>query len=477
MSRYREKSLKRLFADHFFVPVLCLFTGILFFMISCAKTPPQRPNILLITLDTTRRDHLSCYGYPQEITPHIDGLAEEGLRYEKAMSPSSWTFPAHVSLFTGMLPTHHSSHFGSDESATGLSLSFYTMHPMLPTLPEELSKAGYSTQGIIAGPTISSRFGISRGFDNYDDRLPESKVIAKRPGDEVTSLAIRFLKDYRISQNKKPFFLFLNYFDPHNPYKAPTPWGTGEIAEDIYNVRSGRYDDVYKGTRDLTEKERDILLQQYRDEIRFMDSEIGRLFNEMRRLEVYDSTMIVVTADHGESFGEHRLMEHGRALYEELIQVPLIIKYPLKDKRQGTVTRRVSTTSIMPTILKYIGHPVPKTVKGGTLDEDNHMLVAEVFRDNVWTETFGSRYDMDQKAIYEGDFKWIWRSKGDPELYNVSKDPEEKNNLAGKSKDLENRLQSRLRPLIEESREFSFLTTPELDQELRRRLKALGYMQ
>jgi len=453
--------------------------GMLFLAISCSPTPSQNPGILLITLDTTRWDHLSCYGYPRESTPTIDRLAEEGMRYERAVSPSSWTLPAHASLFTGMLPTHHSAHFGSDENAKVdeiVGFSFYTLHPMVPTLAEELGKAGYATCGIIAGPTISSRFGMGRGFDHYDDRLPKTDIPERR-ADEISSLAIHWLKEHHISQSAKPFFLFLNYFDPHNPYQAPEPWGDQDVTDDVYNIRNSRYDEVFRGNRDLTDDEREILLKQYEDEIRFMDSEIGSLFDEMRRLGMYDSTLIVVVSDHGESFGEHRLLEHGRALYEELIRVPLIVKYPSHDKRQGVVRRRVSTAGIMPTILNYIGHPVPGTVTVGALDETNHMLAAEVFRDIVWTGRYGKRFDMDQKAVYEGDYKWIWRSNGEPELYKVSDDPGEKNNLYGTLPELENRFQLRLRSLIEESTQLSSLTIPELDQELQRRLKALGYVQ
>ena len=127
--------------------------------------------------------------------------------------------------------------------------------------------------------------------------------------------------------------------------------------------------------------------------------------------------------------------------------------------------------------LWLISQFVPPTVTGGTLEESNQMPAAEVFRDIVWTERYGKRFDMDQKAVYEGDYKWIWRSKGEPELYNVSDDPEEENNLYGTLPELESRFQSKLRPLIEESRELSSLTIPELDLELQRRLKALGYVQ
>ncbi|UCD58683.1 MAG: sulfatase [Candidatus Hydrogenedentota bacterium] len=447
--------------------------------ISRAPDARSKPNILLITLDTTRWDHLSCYGHSVEITPTLDKLAGEGVKYEHAITPSSWTLSAHASLFTGMLPTHHNAHFGIDQNAETdetVAFTFYPLHPTLPTLAGELRKAGYYTRGVTGGPTLDSDFGFGHGFDHYDDRLPKGESPERHAG-VVTFLATRWLKEYCSNPDAKPFFLFLNYFDPHNPYQAPAPWGNSKVPEELFNLRSPRYDDVFSGNRDLTDEERRILLSQYSDEVRFMDNQIGRLFDEMKRLGVYDSTLIVATSDHGESFGEHRLLEHGRALYEELIRVPLIIKYPSRDEKRSVVERRVSILSIMPTLLHYIGHPIPKTVECGTLDEGDQLLIAEIYRDIVWIKTYGERFDRDQKTIYDGNHKWIWQSNGEHELYEISEDPEEKNNLFGKLPDVERRFQSRLVPLIEESKKLSSITPPQIDKELQQRLKALGYTQ
>jgi choline-sulfatase len=207
-----------------------------------------------------------------------------------------------------------------------------------------------------------------------------------------------------------------------------------------------------------------------------MDNEIGRLFGEMKRQGLYDSTMIIVTSDHGETFGEHRLLEHGRALYEELVHVPLIVKYPSKDGRKGIVDRRVSIMSIGPTILRYVGLPLPKTACPTSLEDDDQVLIAEIYRDISWIVAFGERFDRDQKAIYDGDYKWIWDSRGRHELYDIAKDPGEEHNLWGTLPEKERKLQAELKPLIEESKQLSSLRTPELDKELKGRLRALGYI-
>jgi arylsulfatase A-like enzyme len=187
--------------------------------------------------------------------------------------------------------------------------------------------------------------------------------------------------------------------------------------------------------------------------------------------------MIVVTSDHGESFGERRLLGHGRALYEELVRVPLIIKYPSADGRKGIVERRVSTVGIMPTVLEYVGLPIPRTVASETLDDEEQILIAESTRDVAWVLSFGKRFDRDLKAAYDGNYKFVWNSEGDHELYDIVDDPAEENNLYGEKPDLEKRFMSRLAPLIEESQSATALDLPEIDPATRENLKKLGYLQ
>jgi arylsulfatase A-like enzyme len=446
-------------------------------LIGCSGRHP-RPNIVLIVLDTTRWDHISCYGYDKKTTPAIDALADEAVKYTRAITPSSWTLPSHASIFTGMLPTHHRAHFSFDENIDPESIDgpmFYSLHPKLPTLAEELKKGGYTTGGVIAAPLLAAQFGFGRGFDFYDDRLPTDKGF-ERDADEVSTLAIGWLNEFRAGGGDAPFFLFLNYFDAHSPYQPPAPWGNPEVSEDQYDLYSGKYNDILNGVRDLTDAERHLLLEQYDREIRFMDSEIGRLFEEMKRQGLFDSSVIIITSDHGETFGEHRLLEHGRALYEELLHVPLIVKYPSHDGRKGISERRVSTLSIGPTILKCAGISVSKTAHPATLEDDNQLLIAEIYRDISWIVAFGDRFERDQKAIYDGDLKWIWDSRGNHELYDVAKDAAEENNLRGSLPEKERDLEAALKPLIEESKQLSSLSTLELDKELKDRLRALGYV-
>jgi arylsulfatase A-like enzyme len=438
-----------------------------------------RPNILLITLDTTRWDHFSCYGYAKETTPVLDKLAEESVRYEYAISPSSWTLPAHASIFTGVLPTYHGAHLvPADGNVVFGELQINRLDPELPTLAEELKKAGYRTGAIIGGPCLHMAFGVARGFDFYHIEGLHSFEDYEyyRKAHETTSLAVQWLARHRY-RDTSPVFLFLNYFDAHSPYHAPEPWGNPEVPDELYDMYSPRYRDILEGTRELSPEERRILVAEYDGEIRYMDSQIGRLFHEMKQLGIYDSTLIVVTSDHGESFGEHGLLGHGRALYEELIRVPLIVKYPLEDDKRGVVQRKVSIMGIMPTILKRAGLPIPETVENGDLDDDNQILIAESYRDVFWTRAYGARFDRDQKAIYSGNFKWTWRSDGAYELFDIAGDPNEENNLREKLPDEGQRFKSQLAPLLRESQQRRSNAPLEVDDNLKKRLKGLGYIE
>ena len=458
---------------------LCCCAAVVGFFVFRAHSPGPRPNLLLITLDTLRRDHLSCYGYEKETTPAVDELAKESVKYEDALTPASWTLPAHASLFTGMLPTFHGAHygpiFGEGKKEDLLILS---LNDGPATLAGELKKAGYKTGAVIGGPVLHSSSGLGRGFDFYFDGIIRESTSSAfyRPAHETTTLAVRWLKENYSLPQQAPFFLFLNYFDAHSPYNAPEPWGKPDVPKEKCKISSGYYDDVFKGIRDLTDDEYQFLTNQYDDEIRYMDWNIRRLFYEMKQLGLYDSTMIIVTSDHGETFGEHRRMGHGRALYDELLRVPLIIKYPLKDAKVGVVKDRVSIASIMATVLEYLGLPVPKSVSYKSLSHANQPMAAEIFRDITWIVDYGKRYDRDMKALYDGDYKWIWNSNGEQELYNIKEDPGEMDNKWGTSPEIEQRMQARLDDLLAGATGPQSSAAMKIDDELKTRLEALGYV-
>jgi arylsulfatase A-like enzyme len=282
----------------------------------CSKK--RRPNIILITLDTTRAYHLSCYGYHRQTSPNLDRLANESVLYTKAIAPSSWTLPSHASLFTGKFTSSHGAQYdpegplyltdglrGPDSwqkfRARGLAKNEMT-------LADILKGEGYITGAVLGGPWLKKVFGLSKGFDFYDDR--EISTLNGRLARQVTDSALKWIEKYRT----KEFFLFMNYFDPHTPYMAPEGFARAFLPKGT---------DL--GRRRPTIEENKAL---YDAEILYMDHYFGKFLQKLKAWNLYENSMIIVTADHGELLGEHGKYEHGQYLYQEEIHVPLIIKFP-----------------------------------------------------------------------------------------------------------------------------------------------------
>ncbi len=399
----------------------------------CGNTPRSdkapRPNILLITLDTTRKDHLSCYGHARETTPRLDELARESVKFSRAYSTTSWSLPSHASLFTGKFPSSHGAH----QSETGnLILSDAVDGPDAfdalrargigneeRTLASILSEEGYQTCGVVAGPWMKTMFGLNVGFETYhEEGITE---LNGRPAVEVTDTAVNWLDSPAFS-SEEPFFLFLNYFDAHLPYKPPVefrnrfvPAGTPESSL------------LFPSNR---QEERFVANLLYDAEILAVDHHMGRLFDELRKRGLYENTLIIVTADHGELIGEHNQSGHGFCLYEEEIQIPLVVRDP-GSKSEGPTGARGSTNDspiqlpdVFTLVLDHLGLPYPQGIQGQRLGEITHPIYSEsylfppVFKGGSW------------RSLHEGKFKLIWNSKGNHRLYNLEKDPGETRNLA-----------------------------------------------
>ncbi|MHC5213006.1 MAG: sulfatase, partial [Planctomycetota bacterium] len=244
--------------------------------------------IILISLDTTRADHIGTYGYRVPTTPNIDALAKESMVFEQTFSNIPLTLPAHSSMFTGQIPPTHGVH---DNLATALPET-------ATTLPEVLQANGYATYGIVSAIVMDHQYGLNQGFDTYDDVFEAADKgtlahVVERSGDETTAHAIRWLKDH--ANEKK--FMFLHYYDPHFAYEPPPP-----------------FDKQFK--------------HPYDGEIAFTDHCIGQFIDQLKAQKEYENALIVVTADHGEMLGEHGEETHTYYIYQSAIKVPLVIKYP-----------------------------------------------------------------------------------------------------------------------------------------------------
>ncbi|MDP8235256.1 MAG: sulfatase, partial [Candidatus Erginobacter occultus] len=320
---------------------------------------PEPVNVLLISIDSLRADHVGAYGYGRETTPEIDRLAQNAAIFENHVSTTSWTLPAHISLFTGQ-----------EISAHGVATDGFSLHPAVPTLAESLLAAGYRTAAFCSSPYMNPAFGFARGFDLYHnidtekedfvDTVLPSETERDRVHRETTSPRIAELAENWLEENSsEPFFLFLHFWDPHYDYDPPPP------HDRIFNPGYGgdidgrdyiHNDRVHPGM-DPEDLERIIAL--YDGEIAFTDKHIGMVIEKLKELDLFDRTLIVITGDHGDEFFEHGNKGHRLTLYEEVIRVPLIIRIPEKVNRSGRVETTVGIIDIAPTILDRLGVSPP----------------------------------------------------------------------------------------------------------------------
>jgi len=423
--------------------------------------PVERPNVLLVTLDTTRADHLGVYGYRRPTTPALDQLAKESQVYEHAYTTSSWTLPAHASLFTGLVPTVHGARKDPDgelilsaEVAVPESWNIYRARAPrddVPTLAGLLGDAGWSTAGIVGGPWLKRAFGLGRGFAHWDD---DDVGADGRRGSAVTERARAWL-----AQAPRPFFLFLNYFDPHTPYDAPPAYVRYVLGGETFPRNAGP-------------DQKQALL--YDAEIRYTDDQIGLLLGELRRLGLYDSTWVIVTSDHGELLGEHGRVGHGLTLDEVLVRVPLLVKPPRGVGRPGRVAAPIQLDDVMPMLLEALGLATPAGIQGVAPEHarERSAVFAEVNPLPAESE------DGEYRAWIEGDWKLVWNSLGHHELYDLATDPGEDRNLASAEPARLAGMKDRL------GRYVASLPPPpaakparNIDPETAKSLRSLGYVQ
>ncbi len=322
--------------------------------------------VILVTLDTTRRDAVPPWGGSRKLTPNLRDLARRATAFDRAVSTAPWTLPSHASMFTGLYPSHHLG---------GATLQ--ALPSRVTTLAELLREHGYVTAGFAGGFFCSSRFGVSQGFMVYHE--PEDWEI---PGDRLTDLVLDFLDGMG---NASPF-LFVNLFDAHEPYRAPEPFRALSGAERMSSRRTfpRPWNRIVGGepgtwvaavTRDIPFPPAALraLRAEYDAEVSFDDFQLGRLIQALRARGLYDRSLFVVVADHGEFLGEHRLLDHGGRLDPELIEVPLLVKFP-GQRTSRTVSELVSTLDLYPTVLETAGIRPPASDGISLVPENEQRL-------------------------------------------------------------------------------------------------------
>jgi arylsulfatase A-like enzyme len=461
-----------------------------------SRTHTPFPNILLIVMDATRAKNLSCYGYNRPTTPHLTQFAEQSTVYKLAISPGGWSLPSHASIFTGLFPSRHGAH----DQHKFLSSEF-------PTMAELLNGFGYHTAAFCSNPYAGPATGLDRGFDEFNDAegLPKPLAELGRKMDAGAATVLGWRDSgarytngkvrpalRRLAAAERPFFLFVHYGEPHMPYRPPRKYNrylpTGVSPRDANTVNQ----DQWKYLADpasMNQRDFEILTALYDAEITYLDSRIAQVFGWLQEEDILNHTMVIVTADHGENVGDHQLMAHKYCLYETLVHVPLIIRYPQGTTAPGQVTHQVQTLDLLPTILAMLGDTSSELVDSlqghDLLSSTRHeFTIAEQARPDLST-FYGrfpgvdvSRYDRALKMIRTERHKFIWASDGKHELYDILLDPDETHNIVNQHPETAQDLHQRLSVWRRGSQPATASTkAPEFNDETKARLRALGYLE
>jgi len=485
------------------------------------------PNVVLVVMDAVRADHLSCYGYRRKTSPNIDCLAKKGVLFERAFSTAEWSYPSHASIFTGKYPSHHST-LGKD----------IFLHKENTTIAEILSWNGYQTIGLSSNELLSPINGFNKGFQKYFvfDIPPKIRSvfgsIKQSPkdfartfiygGDGYTYRNIEKIKGFlKNCRREEPFFLFTNLYNCHAPYNPPRPFKEhfcgsldrppfytmefifhmifghpgGKIPG--FNVQKlnliasegGQYSFMAKEFQ-MSEKEWEVIKSWYDGEILYLDYRIGELIDFLQDREILENTLLIITSDHGENFGEHGLASHQFCLYDTLIHVPLIMVYPDVIPRGRKISSLVSHIDIFPTILNLLNiKGYRHDIQGKSLfpfkDRKIHDFVCAECGESVTSRLVGTwkkyghklkPYDKGSKCLRTEDYKYILSADQNEELYDIQKDPLEKVNIANEHPDKTKCFRKQLENAIDISffgpREFA----KQEREKILNKLQALGYI-
>ena len=424
-----------------------------------------RPNVVLVSIDSLRADHLGAHGYPRPTSPRLDRLAAEGVAFDAAWSTTTWTLPSHVSLLTSLYPEVH-----------GVSEDGIRMTEGQTLLSEALRGAGYRTAAFVSAPFLNRLYGFDQGFDLYDDvTIPLRRHRESHQGSTGPALhgaIVRWLRE----EPAQPFFLFLHYWDVHFDYEPPAafvaPFDPGyRGGAEFRNFEKNRAIHPGMAPRDL-----ERLVALYDGEIAFTDHHLGLLFDELDRLGLYDDSLIVVTSDHGDEFFEHGAKGHMKNLFETTLRVPLLVRFPRGEAAGTRVVEPVSLVDVAPTVLDAARVPRPPAFGGESL----LPVVAGEARRRA-RPLFASLYGQ-AWAVRQGDLKLIRTEAEDgavrEELYDLAADPAEAHDLASaRQQDAHalSQLLARWRQLAASQRREAARPF-EKGEGLRETLEALGYL-
>ncbi|MFH2002566.1 MAG: sulfatase [Planctomycetota bacterium] len=466
--------------------IACLGLGLIAAVgLSLLLRPEQRKNVLLIVVDTLRADHLGCYGYPRPTTPHIDALAETGTLFSRFYTVVPSTLASFTSFLTSLHPKDH-----------GTSRNGFTVNRSAPIVSEVFQNSGYETSAFVSSFCLSSEFGMDRGFDYFNEEfnkgtsLADNKLI--RSARFVTASFLIWLNQRNM---EKPFFSMVHYFDPHWPY-SPT-----QATMKLFNAHEsepGTEPSFIQAQENLSasngipgEFEKNMH-NLYCAEIRCVDTQIGKILDHLKQMELLEDTIVVFTADHGETFWEHDdFFNHGLFVYDTTLHIPLIISNPgwVPDRARSDVL--LSSLDLAPTLCDLTGIEVPAEFQGESFMElllhgqapkpAEPLFFAEATRPPS-VEEGAARPNLNKaKCVRKGPFKFIsvpYTHIPRRELYNLDTDPEERQNLIDDSgyTDLATEMEEALRRWANHYRSSDRSENRDaMDSEARNKLNQLGY--
>jgi arylsulfatase A-like enzyme len=423
-----------------------------------------RPNVVVIVIDTLRADMVGAFGSIDGLTPHIDQLAAESVVFSQTYASSSWTLPSCASLFTGLFAPSH----GVEKSlqTVGKVLAQDALPQEHSTLAERLHKLGYYTIGLVTNQHLQPEFGFSQGFDEYEIR-PWQR------GSWLTGQVSRSIRAWR---KRAPFFLYLHYIDPHEPYDihrtTPLDLNDEKILEQALE-QSGQGNIAVEQSQ-VTKKNPRFYVRKalYKGEVKYVDQQVGKA---LKTLSLSDEDLLIITSDHGEGFLEHGRLGHGNTLYGEAVRVPLLIRFPKKRFGGRVVEQPVSLVDILPTVMGTCGFGAPKDLDGISLQE---AMNTESFPERpVYTDLH--RPPQNKHSLIAG----FWKLNVDLinkkiELYDLEADPGETRNLAEVNGPVAAELQKRLKAHINQApvHPVTSATSGPQSKEQLDTLRTMGYL-
>jgi arylsulfatase A-like enzyme/Flp pilus assembly protein TadD len=402
------------------------------------RAAPKPLDVVLLTLDTTRADHLGCYGFRGAATPHLDVLARDGVLFQRAYAHVPLTCPSHASLMTGLTPARHGVHDNGG----------FVLGPEPPTLAEQFVEAGYRTGAFVSAFVLDRRWGLARGFATYEDELPRPAAAERQPQEMpavTATVTVSRAMDWLRRDDGRPVLLWVHLYDPHAPYEPPEPFAA--------RYRESPYD----------------------GEIAYMDTEVGRLLDLVaERRRAGRPTLVAAIGDHGEALGEHGEVTHNYFIYSATQRVPFMLSLPGYLPEGGQIEPVVRGVDLMPTLLDIARLPIPPGLDGqslvtlitGSRSIEPAPAYLESYHPRLWWgahELLGLRTD-----------RWLFIQSPRPELYDVEQDPGELRNLAAQRPVELERLGARLKTMVAEGDPLAGRS--QVDVESARQLQALGYV-